>query len=85
MRTVIGIALVGSLYIMIYYRLFIRHYHQKASGEKEPSFWSVFSIPSYRGLQQSEQKYIRRYWYAVSIMLICIALLVASSNIDRAV
>lgn len=72
MRTFIGILLVMSGYVVIYYRLLVRHFYQQQYNVKETTFGALFSFPPYRRLDALGQKYARRYWVAVALMVSCL-------------
>ena len=81
MRTVLGMILIVCIYVIVYYRLLLRHYHLKATGLNESTFWSIFSPPPYATLPVDKKKYARRYWYALLALLLCIAGLAATSQL----
>ena len=74
MRTVIGILLIMTVYILVYYRLLIRHYYEQATAKKESTFGAVFSLPPYKALPEASRKYVKRYWLTLLLMFSCIAL-----------
>jgi len=69
MRTVLAAVLVVSAYVVIYYRLLVRYYYQKQFNVKESTFGAIFSFPPYKNMGEPAQKYVRRYWIAVGIMV----------------
>lgn len=81
MRTLFGFLLVASLYVMIYYRLLARYYYTRSSGVPESAFWSIFMPPPYRTLPENARKYVRRYWYALAVLIASVTVLALSSNI----
>ena len=80
MQTVIGILLITSVYILIYYRLLVRHYYEKAAQKKESTFGAVFSFPPYRILPPEGRKYAKRYWITLFIMIACISAAATQMN-----
>lgn len=76
LRTLLGVWLVVNGYVLIYYRLMVRHYYQEQHGVKESTFGVLFSFPPYRQLPEAGRKYARRYW--VTLALLVIVLLVSA-------
>ncbi len=83
LRTVLGILLVVNGYVLIYYRLLVRHFYQEQQGVKESTFGALFSFPPYQRLPDLGKKYARRYW--VTLALLVIVLLVSAFVKDSAV
>ncbi len=83
LRTVLGILLVVNGYMLIYYRLLVRHFYQEQQGVKESTFGALFSFPPYQRLPDLGKKYARRYW--VTLALLVIVLLVSAFVKDSAV
>lgn len=69
MRTVLGILLAVNGYVLIYYRLLVRHFYEEQHGVKEGAFGALFSFPPYSRLPESGKKYARRYWMAVALFV----------------
>jgi len=44
LRTVLGILLVVNGYVLIYYRLLVRHFYEELHGVKESTFGSLVSF-----------------------------------------
>jgi ABC-type branched-subunit amino acid transport system permease subunit len=82
LRTVLGILLVVNGYVLIYYRLLVRHFYQEQQGVKESTFGALFSFPPYQRLPELGKKYARRYW--VTLALLVIVLLVSAFVKDSA-
>jgi hypothetical protein len=77
LRAVLGILLVVNSYVLIYYRLLVKHYYEEQHGVKENTFGALFSFPPYRRLSEPGRKYARRYWVALlllTLMLLAIVL-----------
>lgn len=74
MRTIIGLLLIMTVYVLVYYRLLIRHYYEQATSRKESTFGAVFSLPPYKLLPPVSRKYVKRYWYTLLLMVLCVAL-----------
>jgi len=68
-RAVLAVVLVVSAYVVIYYRLLVRYHYEKQYNVKESTFGAIFSFPPYKNLGEPAQKYVRRYWIAVGIMV----------------
>lgn len=83
LRTVLGILLVVNGYVLIYYRLLVRHFYQEQQGVKESTFGALFSFPPYQRLPELGKKYARRYWVALALLVI--VLLVSAFVKDSAV
>ena len=71
----LGILLVVNGYVLVYYRLLVRHFHQERSGVKEGTFAALFSFPPQQ-LSESGRKYARRYWVTLALL---VAVLLASA------
>jgi len=83
LRTLLGLLLVVNGYVLIYYRLLVRHFYQEQYGVKESTFASLFSFPPYQRLNDLGRKYARRYWVALALLII--VLLVSAFVKDGAV
>jgi len=78
LRAILGILLVINGYVLIYYRLLVKHYFEEQHGVKESTFGALFSFPPYRRLSVPGRKYARRYW--VALILLIIVLLASAFN-----
>jgi len=70
LRTVLGILLVLNGYVLIYYRLMVRHFYEEQHGVKESTFGALFSFPPYGQLPEAGKKYARRYWWALILIVV---------------
>lgn len=70
LRTVLGTLLVVTGYVLIYYRLLVRHFYQQQYGVKESTFGALFSFPPYRRLSELGRKYARRYYAALALLVV---------------
>jgi uncharacterized membrane protein HdeD (DUF308 family) len=70
LRTMLGIALVINGYVLIYYRLLVRHFYQEQHGIKESTFGALFSFPPYARLSELGKKYARRYWVTLALLIV---------------
>jgi uncharacterized membrane protein HdeD (DUF308 family) len=80
LRTVLGILLVVNGYVLIYYRLLVRHFYEEQQGVKESTFGALFSFPPYQRLPELGKKYARRYWVAIALL---VTLLLASAFVKE--
>lgn len=80
MRTFLGILLVITGYVVIYYRLLVRHFYEQQYQVKENTFGALFSFPPYGRLDALGKKYARRYWVAVAVLVVCLLALAATSD-----
>jgi hypothetical protein len=78
LRATLGILLVINGYVLIYYRLLVKHYYEEQHGVKEGTFGALFSFPPYRRLSVPGRKYARRYWAA--LILLVFVLLASAFN-----
>ncbi len=69
MRTFLGILLVFTGYVVIYYRLLVRHFYEQQYQVKESTFGTLFSFPPYGRLDELGRKYAKRYWIAVGVLV----------------
>jgi hypothetical protein len=70
LRAMLGILLVVNGYVLIYYRLLVKHFYEEQHGVKENTFGALFSFPPYRRLSEPGRKYARRYWAALVLLII---------------
>jgi len=71
-RNALGVILVVSGYVVIYYRLLVRHFYQQQFNVRESTFAAIFSFPPYGRLDDLGKKYARRYWVAIAVLVICL-------------
>jgi len=69
LRTMLGILLVVNGYVLIYYRLLVRHFYEEQHGVKESTFGALFSFPPYSRSPELGKKYARRYWMALALLV----------------
>ncbi|MGD8999260.1 MAG: hypothetical protein PVF75_02510 [Granulosicoccaceae bacterium] len=82
MRALLGIIIVIDVYVIVYYRLLARVDYEKIKGIKENVFGVIFSFPPYSSLSVKGKMYAKRYWYALMLLLVCFALLAATTTIS---
>lgn len=86
MRNLFGILLILSGYVLIFYRLMIKHHYETYNQIKESTLGTIFSFPPHRLLPQVARKYLLRYWISFAILLVClltVALLTDFSSWQR--
>ena len=81
MENLLAVILIIDIYVVIYYRLMVRHHYEKQFNIRETNFAAIFSLPPYSKLSEDGKKFSKRYWYALSVMLLCIAILASTRNI----
>ena len=69
LRTALGILLVVNGYVLIYYRLLVKHFYEEQHGVQEGTFGALFSFPPYSRLPELGKKYARRYWMALALLV----------------
>ncbi len=75
MRNLIGLIIVVDAYVIVYYRLILRYHTEQATGRKESAFGALFSLPPRRVIPEQCRKYLRCYWIAISVLLLCVVYL----------
>ena len=80
MRGFLAAVLVISAYVVIYYRLLVRHYYEKFHNVRESTFGAIFSFPPYKALPDKGKKYARRYWVAMAVLVGAVVVLAATSD-----
>jgi len=74
LRTWLGFLLVINGYVLIYYRLMVRHYYEEHHQVKESTFGALFSFPPTRRLPERGRRYARRYWVSLALMVLILLL-----------
>ncbi len=59
---------LANLYLIVYYRLMVGHWREKATGRRESGLIAAISYASRENLPAEGMKYFRRYWYAVGML-----------------
>jgi hypothetical protein len=80
MKSILGAIMLLNVYIIVYYRLMVRHYYEQAMNAKESTFGALFSLPPYKSLPEKGKKYARKYWLAILLMFCCIGYLALTSQ-----
>lgn len=76
METMLAVVILIDAYAIIFYRLMVKHYYEKENNIKESNFGAIFSFPPHNKLSEKGKHYSRRYWIAVGVLIVCIALLI---------
>ncbi|WP_126456983.1 hypothetical protein [Sulfuriflexus mobilis] len=76
METILAIIILLDAYAIIFYRLMVKHYYEKENNTKESNFGAIFSLPPHSKLSDKGKHYSKRYWLAIGVLAICIALLI---------
>lgn len=80
MRTVLGIILILSVYIIVYYRLMVRFEYEKIKNTKESTFGALFSFPPYSSLSEKGKTYAKKYWLGITVVVTCIGYLAINAR-----
>ncbi len=59
---------LANLYLIVYYRLMVGHWREKATGRRESGLIAAISYASRENLPAEGMKYFRRYWYEVGML-----------------
>jgi hypothetical protein len=68
MDTLFMALVLANLYLIVYYRLMVGHWREKATGRRESGLIAAISYASRENLPAEGMKYFRRYWYAVGAL-----------------
>ncbi len=71
----LGVLLLISLYVLIYFGFMVRFHHARVNEKKERSFLAVLTVPPYRNLDESGKAYARRWWYTLLFMTLIVGVL----------
>lgn len=78
MDIAIGIVLVLDVYAIVYYRLLVRHFLKTDRGVSESTFGALLTPPPWRDLSPLGRKYAKRYYGAVVVLVLCLAVTAAT-------
>lgn len=69
---------LADIYLIVYYRLMVGHWREKATGRRDSGLLAAISYASRADLPAEGLKYYRRYWLAVAALagLVLVATLV---------
>lgn len=76
METFLGILILIDVYAIIYYRLVVKYYYENENDVKESNLGAILSLPPHSKLSEKGKRYSKRYWIAVAVLFICVALLI---------
>lgn len=68
MDALIFFLILADLYLIVYFRLMVGHWRERATGRRESGLLAAISYASRDGLPPEGLKYFRRYWYAVGAL-----------------
>ncbi len=76
MEALLGFIIMIDAYVIIYYRLMVKFYYQNENNKMESNFSAIFSFPPHSKLSEKGKHYSKRYWIAMAVLLVSIALLI---------
>jgi hypothetical protein len=82
-KAVLWTVIFLDVYVLIYYRLLIKHHYQRAHGVNEGTFWILLCLPPYARLPAAGKKYVHRYWVALGILIGCVIALAMTADFSR--
>ncbi len=59
---------IGNIYLIVYYRLMVGHWRERATGRRDAGLLAAISYASRDGLPAEGMKYFHRYWVAVGTL-----------------
>jgi hypothetical protein len=65
-------ALIANIFALVYFRLMVGYYRERATGERDSGFLAAISYPSRRGLPEEGLRYWRRYWWAIAALAVLV-------------
>jgi hypothetical protein len=68
----IGAVLIADIYVLVYYRLLVRHFLAEDEGVKETGF-ALLSLPPFKINSLLARKYAKRYYAALAVLALCFA------------
>lgn len=83
LKTLLWVVVLFDVYVLVYYRLLVKHHYEQAHGVREGTFWTLLSFPPYARLPVAGRKYARRYWVALALLVGCAAALALSADFSR--
>ncbi len=85
METLLGVIMIIDVYVIVYYRLMVKHYYQQEKNTRETAFAAIFSLPPHSQLSTTGKQFSRRYWFALIVLFGCILILVSTRDLSRLV
>jgi len=83
LKTLLWAVVFVDAYVLVYYRLMVKHHYEQAQGVREGTFWTLLSFPPYARLPDAGRKYARRYWIAFALLAGCVTALALSADFSR--
>lgn len=83
LKTLLWVVVLLDAYVLVYYRLMVRHHYEQARGVSEGTFWALLSFPPYACLPEAGRKYARRYWIAFAVLAGCVTVLAMTADFSR--
>ena len=83
LKFLLWIVVFLDVYVLVYYRLLVKHHYEQARGIAEGTFWTLLSFPPYGRLPEAGRKYARRYWVALAVLVGCVTVLALSVDFSR--
>jgi len=79
-KALLWIVVFLDVYVLVYYRLLVKHHYQKAHGVNEGTFWILLCFPPYARLPVAGRKYAHRYWVALGVLVGCVIALAMTAD-----
>jgi hypothetical protein len=70
--TLIFVVILADLYLIVYFRLMVGHWRERATGRRESGLLAAISYASREGLPPEGLRYFRRYWCAVGALVVLV-------------
>lgn len=83
LKLLLWVVVFLDVYVLVYYRLLVKHYYEQAQGTTEGTFWTLLSFPPYGRLSETGKKYARRYWFALTVLAGCVTALAMTADLSR--
>ncbi len=83
LKLLFWVIVILDVYVLVYYRLLVKHYYEQAQGISEGTFWTLLSFPPYGRLPQAGKRYARRYWVALTVLAGCVTALAMTADFSR--
>lgn len=81
MKAFLAVMLVAGVYVVVYYRLMVRHCYERQYGIRENAFGALFSFAPYFRLDAGGRRYARRHIAAVGVLVLVVGSLVAFTDV----
>ena len=80
MRNFLGLVMIITVYVIVYYRLLVKHDYETKQNKKETAFGAIFTFPPYKYLSDQGKQYAKKYWIALSVMIACVGYLALTTE-----